>query len=331
MSERTLSVKKKFEPYLMGIKGVKGVAVNGSIVVYVEKATPELLQVIPKEVDGVQVRVKETGRVSLLSIKPMAAIFANRVGRWRPAPGGVSIGHPQVTAGTLTCCAIDRGDGKLVGLSNNHVVALNWGSAQIGKVGDPILQPGPYDGGINPTDKIGELLRWSKVSASEDNTVDAAVFKSDLLRKDVLDVGKPSQSKEPYLGMNVVKSGRSSGVTFGKVTGVNATISVDDEEFGTCIFKDQIVIEPPILVGGDSGSWIGEVDSFESVGLGFAGSDVISVANKAILVEEMMNLTIIPPLPKIGLAAMVAMWGGILGVGAVLTKGGRKNGKAYVA
>ena len=61
--------------------------------------------------------------------------------RWRPASGGVSIGHINITAGTLGCLATR--DGELFILSNNHVLA-NSNAAQ---KGDPIIQAGRYDGG----------------------------------------------------------------------------------------------------------------------------------------------------------------------------------------
>ena len=44
----------------------------------------------------------------------------------RPAPGGVSVGHPRVTAGTLGCLARGRRaprNRRILLLSNNHVIA----------------------------------------------------------------------------------------------------------------------------------------------------------------------------------------------------------------
>src|SRR3989449_10313618 len=72
---------------------------------------------------------------------PYTTLFRSRTRRIRPAPGGVSIGHIQITAGTLGVLA--RPNGRPVILSNNHVLA----NQNAGRVGDPILQPGPADGG----------------------------------------------------------------------------------------------------------------------------------------------------------------------------------------
>ena len=200
--------------------------------------------------------------------------------------------------------------------------ALDWGEVHEGKVGDSTLQPGPYDGGIDPTDKIGELLKYIPVKLGEDNLVDAAVFDSDELKREVFEVGNPSHTVEPRVGMKVLKSGRTSGVTYGTILDVNATLKIDGGEgWGECTFKNQIVISPAILSPGDSGSWIGEVDTFNTVGLGFAGSDTLSVANPALTVEELLGVEIIPPTPPVKLSYMGLGWAGIFGVGILGMRG----------
>jgi hypothetical protein len=47
---------------------------------------------VPREVEGVRTAVMQVG-----DIRPLQA----RSDRWRPAPGGVSIGHYKITAGTF--------------------------------------------------------------------------------------------------------------------------------------------------------------------------------------------------------------------------------------
>src|SRR2546428_7451149 len=64
-----------------------------------------------------------------------------RTDLWRPAPGGVSVGHVRITAGTLG--GVVRVGGRRGVLSNNHVLA-NFGAARIG---GPILQPRPAGSG----------------------------------------------------------------------------------------------------------------------------------------------------------------------------------------
>jgi hypothetical protein len=327
MSEDLRRLKEKYEDLLLGIKGVTGVGVNGSIIVYVERLTPELNAVVPKSLDGVQVHVKESGKIRLLSFMPMDAIYGDRVGRLRPAPGGVSIGHPAGTAGTLTCAVIDSKTLEVIGgLTNNHVAALDWGQLHEGKIGDPILQPGPYDGGVVETDEIGTLLRYIPVVEAEDNVIDAAVFESEQLKREVLEVGKPSFTVEPRVGMSVIKSGRTSGINYGKITDVNATITVEGGEgWGSCIFRNQIIMEPGLLLPGDSGSWIGNIDNFNTLGLGFAGSDTLAVANKALTVESLLEVKIIQPVDPVKLSYVGLGWAGIFGVSILSMKGGKKH------
>jgi len=302
-------IKKKYEEYLLGIKGVTGVGVNGSIVVYVEKLTPELRKVLPKDIEGIPVRIKEVGRIK---------IILSRTDRWRPAPGGVSCGHPEITAGTLSCRAYDLKTKEILGLSNNHVIALDWGALHIGEEGDSVLQPGPYDGGRDPRDKIGELERWIPVKLEEYNLVDAACFRSDLLKEEVLDIGVPDAAEEPSVGTNVVKSGRTSGVTYGKIIDVNATVKVHG--WGVCIFEDQVVVEPAFLRPGDSGSWVGDADTYRTVGLGHASSPFVSIVCKATNIERLLGIRIIPPTRGISPFALFAAFGGLFAAGAVVYK-----------
>jgi hypothetical protein len=93
--------------------------------------------------------------------------------RERPAPCGVSVGHPEVTAGTLGCLVRNRREGTFGLLSNNHVLA-NENEAE---EGDLTLQPGPADGGSAARDAIATLKRFVSLDFSPGavNSVDCAV------------------------------------------------------------------------------------------------------------------------------------------------------------
>jgi len=87
----------------------------------------------------------------------------NKRGRIRPAPGGVSVGHFAITAGTLGCLCVGNRpprSSRLMILSNNHVLA----NCNICKVGDCICQPGPYDGGKCPADQVAILESWVPIN-----------------------------------------------------------------------------------------------------------------------------------------------------------------------
>src|SRR3989454_2196301 len=128
----------------IGNKSIRGRETDERcIVVFVEAKRPEAelrrWDVVPKAFGAVRTDIVETGRFHALEMAQ--AVDVGRTKRIRPAPGGVSIGHVQITAGTLGVLA--RRNGRPVILSNNHVLA----NQNAGRVGDPILQPGPVDGG----------------------------------------------------------------------------------------------------------------------------------------------------------------------------------------
>ncbi|MEM1177717.1 MAG: hypothetical protein AAGM22_05200 [Acidobacteriota bacterium] len=142
-----------------------------ALVVYVQKKVPQRFlpfsRRLPRKVfvgsDSVAVDVIETG-----PILPFAF-----TGRDRPAPSGISIINANVPipdAGTLGCLVRDQNDGSLCLLSNNHVIAMQ----NAANLGDPIIQPGSFDGGTTPADDIAFLKRFVTINATG-NQVDGAI------------------------------------------------------------------------------------------------------------------------------------------------------------
>jgi len=130
-----LQVKKDITPQLMTLPGVVGVGIQkGKIVAYTKKTTKAILSAIPLKIEGYDIKIIEIGEIFA---------FQERTDKWRPAPGGVSIGHPAVTAGTLGVTVIDNTTRRRVILSNNHVLS-NKDSIQNPRAneGDSIYQPG---------------------------------------------------------------------------------------------------------------------------------------------------------------------------------------------
>lgn len=60
-------------------------------------------------------------------------------------------GDPDITAGTIGA-RVKKGN-NVYALSNNHVYA----DSSAATAGDNVLQPGAYDGGMDPADAIGTL------------------------------------------------------------------------------------------------------------------------------------------------------------------------------
>lgn len=130
-----------------GTKVTKGVDTGKkAIVVGVSKKVPlEALSKedrVPKRIRLVRTDVIEVGVIYARNAPP------DRLINWRPAPGGVSIGHKDVTAGTLGM-VVKKGGVRYI-LSNNHVL----GNENRAKIGDEILQRAKYDGGKVATENI---------------------------------------------------------------------------------------------------------------------------------------------------------------------------------
>ena len=198
----------------------------------------------------------------------------------RPVPIGVSTGHPAITAGTIGCRVKDTA-GKVYALSNNHVYANENKAAK----GDNVLQPGSYDGGVNPRDAIGTLHDFQPIvfSRRANNTIDAAIALCSTANLDNqtpgAGYGTPSSTTvQPFVGQPVQKYGRTTLLTTGNVYAVNATVNVGYSS-GTARFVNQIMITPGTFsAGGDSGSLIVTQNGNNPVGLLFAGSSSVTIA-----------------------------------------------------
>ncbi len=276
---------------------------------------------IPEWLESTPVQVEVTGMVVALA-DPTARFD-------RPVPIGVSTGHPDITAGTIGARVKD-GSGNVFALSNNHVYA-NQNEAS---PGDNVLQPGTYDGGVDPTDAIGTLHAYQPIdfTLSGVNYIDAAIALSstDLLGNSTppddmygrVGYGAPSSiTQAASLGLPVQKYGRTTGMTHGEVSAINAYVEVCYEQLWIfCIksayFYDQIQISGEgFSGGGDSGSLIVTDDANKNpVGLLFAGSDTTTFANRIDLVLNTFSVTIDdgagttpdPPVAPTGLTAAPA-------------------------
>lgn len=282
---------KKWEKSLLAIPSVTGLAVGGDhIYIYVEKIHRELLRTVPTEVDGVKVQLKESGRIRMLSLLQIPRTLA-RTSRLRPAVGGISVGSPDISAGTLGCKVYDARTREGLLLTNNHVVGQDWGDRYDASIGKHCLQPGPYDGGVDDNDNIAELLRWKRVELPPaTNPIDASVSRPvspEILSDEVIDLGVPGYAVEPTIGILGTKSGRTSGTSESYIESVGATVDV--EGWGVCRFADQIIFRPGFADGGDSGSLVVDANG-NCLGLVFAGSEEITVVCKSTNIERLLDV-----------------------------------------
>lgn len=188
-----------------------------------------------------------------------------------PMRGGISISDERhYTFGTLGGLVIDRATGAEMILSNWHVLAGDW----IARPGQRIYQPGRLDGG-DGTNTIARLTRHA-MSANLDAAV-ATLTSQRRLINDQFGLGPVSGVKQAELGLAVVKSGRKTGLTYGRVTGVEGVAKISYQGVDRLI-RNVITIEPgspfaEVSAGGDSGSWWLDKATMQAIGLHFAGGN----------------------------------------------------------
>ncbi len=299
----------------VGYKTVRGEKTSDlSFLVMVKKKVGASLlaetQLVPSEHKGVPTDVIETGKFEALET----------TGKYRPAPGGVSIGHKSITAGTLGV-VLNSGFGELVILSNNHVLANSNGAS----IGDEILQPGPHDGGLLLTDQIARLEKFVPIKFNQSsecpvaegvasfgntlatflsssrrlsvettyNLVDAAIatpLESSDVAREILEVGTITGSLPATLGMPVRKYGRTTDRTEGTVLAIHSTVDVSYGTGKIARFEEQVV-SGAMSAGGDSGSLVVHRDSQDAVGLLFAGSASSTIYSPIDFVLDALELS----------------------------------------
>jgi len=243
----------------------------------------------------------------------------DRTRRFSILAGGISIGSVNVTAGTLSGIFKDMVDGENVLVSNYHVF-------QPGGKGNEILQPGPYDGGSLPSDRVGRIKRYVPLQpsplkviictlfgpllgewcSSYKNLVDAAAAKFDpadptrSISKGVyMDDGsilipKGTHPGDGIIGRKVWKVGRTTGYTEGVVVSDSAVVRVwyGDKYI---VFQDQIIVKGQSR-GGDSGSPVFLMskdkpsEDDQLVGLLFAGSDEYFIVCKYKHIQNLLKV-----------------------------------------
>ena len=236
----------------VGVKWKKGAptgepAVLALVTTKVDRDALSTKELVPAKVANMQTDVLAIGI-------PLAGGGQPRVGaqslarRIRPAEGGYSVGHVAITAGTIATCVYDIQPGGSTSppqpgvgipnryyiLSNNHVLA----NSNDANLGDPILQPGPFDGGVDPADRIASLSRFVPITfqppvplANHNNLVDAAVAAGEFhdLDREIYWTGYV-RGWRPRAGVTVgtivQKTGRTTNYTTGRITAVNATVDI---------------------------------------------------------------------------------------------------------
>lgn len=287
-----------------------------SVTVLVEQKVPlaalAATDIIPKYVASYPTDVIASGTFTA---------FEHVQGQGVAAPG-TSIGHYRITAGTFGAVVYDSTTDTPLILSNNHVLANSSnGRDRRAYIGDPILHPGPADGGRLPASLIAQLTRFQPLAflaansyqatslrltaelainetgtpTQTSNLIDAAVAEpvaNAMITPEILGIGKVTGSREAELDLVVQKSGRTTGITQGIILLLNAVVRVSYGSAGTTVFTDQIISDIP-SAPGDSGSLVVDSDR-RAVGLLFAGGGDLTVCNRIAQVEQALGICMLP-------------------------------------
>jgi hypothetical protein len=186
-------------------------------------------------------------------------------------------------------------------LSNNHVLA----ESDQARIGDTIDQPGLMDGACTPLSDaastlhpIGALKAYVPIASRQTN-VDAALASVNpgavapdgailqlgkLQNGNVLAAAPPTagtgeELKPDNLGMQVVKSGRTTGLTCSQIEAIDLAVKVnyfkdcaETQPYYTKTFENQIAIGGNHFTdSGDSGALVLDASNAEPIGLYFAG------------------------------------------------------------
>ncbi len=246
-----------------------GVKISGDTViddlalrVYVRSKLPKSQipnnEQVPEEING-----KLTDVIPVYDLSALA----------RPVECGTSVGHFNITAGTLGCLVKKTAgdDNEIFILSNNHVLA----DSNQAQIDDNIIEPGKLDQGTEP---IAKLTDFETIFLDDKpNFIDAAIAKvinNNDVRPSILTIGNVQQPPmTSALYQSVRKHGRTTGHTIGVIMDIAADVRV---RFGQKIanFEDQLAIQGVnglFSQGGDSGSLIVDAMTRRPVGLLFAG------------------------------------------------------------
>jgi endonuclease G len=265
-----------------------------------------------KKIDGFPVDVIEakyapasalTGDPTVLDYEDVAGLETiDRRTTFNPMVGGISVGNPRVTAGTLGAIVYNRSNCRQMILSNWHVLAGSGSAA----VGENILQPGRIDGGTSTVATLTAMRLNSQMDAAV-----ATLNGTRPAEREILGLGTIPGIDTPTLGMLVVKSGRSTAITRGVIDGVSMSVSINYGDPGVQAFSNQIRIVPrppwpgtdyEVSIGGDSGSvWLNEANN-RAIGLHFAGETNTAPASENAICSPMgpiateLNFSFLPVL-----------------------------------
>jgi len=313
--QAVMAVQDRHTQTLMAIPDVIGTATTvndkGEPAIMVLVTTDAAMKAAPADIEGVPVVLVYTDPIVAMkttsashTAKQTPPIQLGTSGGWR-----YDLANGYCCGGTLGSLVLKGGTQYV--MSNYHVLEADivaGGNSRVAQAGDPVIQPGLIDVSCNAT-LAQNVASLSGIKSLPSSNVDVAIASviSGMVRTDgaILEVGTISASTiAASVGQAVKKSGRTTGLTRSAVSGLNATISITYENEcagGTAFtktFTGQILVtnkRSAFLAGGDSGSLMVQdvTTNPKAVGLLFAGSTSIAVANPIGQVLSFLNASMV--------------------------------------
>lgn len=231
-------------------------------------------QELPAEVDGVKIVYYYIGEITLMKTTD----------KYDPLIGGISIGAIDVTAGTLGGVVWDKKTHEPYLITNEHVVSNTQNTDPLHPPkGFAIVQPGPIDGG---TELAGKLF---VVGGMKERAMDGAPCNIDaalimpvrgFAAEEFWGVGQVEAFKHApaKVGDEIVKSGRTTGVTENAVAAVDVSTNLRGIKWSDPLLMEGLIqTRSSFVQGGDSGSRVWKKSTMEPIGLVFAGSWLVSL------------------------------------------------------
>lgn len=311
----TMSVQDRHTKRLMEDPEVIGTATtlddSGQPAIMLLVTSTKALASAPKTLEGIPVQTILTDKIVAMrgrgvnhKTKQTPPIQLGTSGGWAD-----DLANGYCCGGTLGSL-IQVGSQKRI-LSNYHVFEADivpGGNGKVAANGDNIIQPGLID--VNCNKNSAQNVATLVLSHSlPNNNVDcsSATIISGMVNTNgsILEVGTISATTVgASVNQRVKKSGRTTGLTRSKVSGLNATVSISYENEcagGTAFtktFTGQILVAnkgSKFLGGGDSGSLMVQdvTTNPKAVGLLFAGSSSIAVAQPINQVLSFLGATMV--------------------------------------
>lgn len=123
------------------------------------------------------------------------------------------------------------------------------------------------------------------------NEVDCAIgepLENSMIIPEILEIGLVQGVTTQVLNMEVKKSGRTSGLTFGQIILLDAVVDVQYSP-GRILRFDHQIVTTNISSTGDSGSLVLDTNNL-AVGLLFAGSSTVTIVNPIQTVLDLLGV-----------------------------------------